>query len=138
MVYEPHGCPLRFGLGVFGDRWSLLIVRDMMFRGHTRFQDFLDADEAISTNVLSDRLRRLEAQDIVHRERDPANGRQVLYSLTDKGRDLLPVMLAIVGWSEKHDPRTRVPPDLAARVRAASPDAQDELLADMSRVISET
>ena len=117
MIYEPNQCPIRYGLGVFGDRWSLLIVRDMMFRGSTRFRDFVDADEGISTNVLSDRLSRLEAQQIISRQRDPANGRQVLYELTDKGKDLLPVMLAIFAWAEKHDPETRVSPELAERIR---------------------
>ena len=117
MIYEPNQCPIRYGLGVFGDRWSLLIVRDMMFRGSTRFRDFADADEGISTNVLSDRLSRLEAQQIISRQRDPANGRQVLYELTDKGKDLLPVMLAIFAWAEKHDPETRVSPELAERIR---------------------
>ena len=118
MIYEPNQCPIRYGLGVFGDRWSLLIVRDMMFRGSIRFRDFLDADEGISTNVLSDRLSRLEAQQIISRQRDPANGRQVLYELTDKGKDLLPVMLAIFAWAEKYDPDTKVSPELAERIRA--------------------
>ncbi len=117
MIYEPKHCPIRFVMGVFGDRWSLLIVRDMMFRGSTRFQDFLDADEGISTNILSDRLSRLEAQQIISRRRDPANGRQVLYTLTDKGRDLLPVMLAVIDWAEKYDPDTHVSPEFAEQLR---------------------
>ena len=117
MIYEPKHCPIRFVMSVFGDRWSLLIVRDMMFRGYTRFQDFLDAGEGISTNILSDRLSRLEAQQIISRQRDPANGRQVLYALTDKGRDLLPVMLAVIDWAEKYDPDTNVSREFAERVR---------------------
>jgi DNA-binding HxlR family transcriptional regulator len=68
-----------------------------MFRGSTRFQDFLDASEGISTNVLSDRLSRLEAQQIISRQKDPANGRRVIYELTDKGKDLLPILLAVIG-----------------------------------------
>ena len=75
MIYEPNQCPIRFGLDVFGDRWSLLIIRDMMFRGSTRFQDILDASEGISTNVLSDRLSRLEAQQMISRQKDPTDGR---------------------------------------------------------------
>ena len=74
MIYEPNQCPVRFGLGVFGDRWTLLIIRDMMFRGFTRFQDFLNAGEGISTNVLSDRLRRLEARQIVSRKKRRPTG----------------------------------------------------------------
>ena len=133
MIYEPKHCPIRFVMGVFGDRWSLLIVRDMMFRGSTRFQDFLDADEGISTNILSDRLNRLEAQQIISRQRDPANGRQVLYALTEKGRDLLPVMLAVIDWAEKYDPDTHVSPEFAERVRLDLPAVRDEMFDAMER-----
>ena len=131
MIYEPSQCPIRFGLGVFGDRWSLLIIRDMMFHGSTRFQDFLRAAEGISTNVLSDRLSRLEAQQIISRQRDPTNGRQVLYDLTDKGKDLLPVMLAIFGWAEKYDPETMIPSETGERIRTDLLGVRDELLAAM-------
>ena len=138
MINEPNQCPIRFGLGVFGDRWSLLIIRDMMFRGHTRFQDFLDAAEGISTNVLADRLSRLETQHIIKREKNPDDGRQVLYRLTDKGRGLLPVMLAIFAWAEEHDPETSVPPYLAARIRTGFVGSQDELLTEIKQTISDT
>ena len=131
MIYEPNQCPIRFGLGVFGDRWSLLIIRDMMFHGSTRFQDFLRADEGISTNVLSDRLSRLEGQQIISRQKDPTNGRQVLYDLTDKGKDLLPVMLAIFGWAEKYDPETMIPSETGERIRTDLLGVRDELLAAM-------
>lgn len=128
MIYEPNQCPIRFGLGVFGDRWSLLIVRDMMFRGYSRFQEFLGADEGISTNILADRLSRLEAQQIITRRKDPEDGRQVLYALADKGRDLLPVMLAIFVWAGKHDPETRVSAELADQIRTDLYAVQDEML----------
>ena len=131
MIYEPNQCPIRFGLGVFGDRWSLLIIRDMMFRGSTRFQDFLRAAEGISTNVLSDRLSRLESQQIISRERDPSNGRQVLYELTEKGKDLLPIMLAVIGWAEKYDPETRISGEMGERIRTDLSEVRDEILAAM-------
>ena len=118
MIYEPNICPFRFGLGVFGDRWSLLIIRDMMFSGHTRFQQFLDAGEGISTNVLADRLSQLEERGIISRRKDPANGRQVLYELTDKGKDLRPVMLAVVDWAEKHDSKSNFSRKKAERILA--------------------
>ena len=135
MIYEPNQCPIRFGLGVFGDHWSLLIIRDMMFRGHTRFQDFLDADEGISTNVLSDRLSRLETQQIISRKKDPSNGRQVIYQLTDKGKDLLPIMLTIFDWAEKYDSKTRVSKELAERIRVDLYGARDEILATIKQSI---
>ena len=137
MIYEPKRCPVRFVMGVFGDRWSLLIVRDMMFRGYTRFQDFLEAGEGISTNILSDRLSRLEAQEIITRQKDPANGRQVLYELTEKGRDLLPVLLAAISWAEKYDPETDVSSEFAERVRTDMPGVRDEMLDAMRRPGSE-
>ena len=133
MTYEPKQCPIRFVMGVFGDRWSLLIIRDMMFRGSTRFQDFLEADEGISTNILSDRLSRLEAQQIISRQKDPADGRQVLYQLTGKGRDLLPVMLAIINWAEQHDPDTNVSHEFAGRVRTDIFGVRDEKLSAMEK-----
>ena len=128
MIYEPNQCPIRYGVGVFGDRWSLLIIRDMMFCGSTRFQDFLNASEGIATNVLSDRLSRLEAQQIISRQKDPANGRQVLYQLTDKGRDLLPIMLAVIGWAEKYDPETNISGEMGERIRTDLFGVRDEIL----------
>lgn len=117
MVYDANCCPFRFGLGAFGDRWTLLIIRDMMFFGFTRFQQFQDAGEGISTNILTDRLARLSEQGIVSRQKDPASGRQVIYSLTEKGKDLSKIMLAIFEWSDKHDPETLAPPEFADKLR---------------------
>lgn len=131
MIYEPKQCPFRYGVGVFGDRWSLLIIRDMMFRGSTRFRDFQGAAEGISTNVLSDRLSRLEAQQIISRQKDPTNGRQVLYQLTEKGKDLLPMMLAVIGWAEKYDPETRISSEIGERIRTDLSEVRDEILAAM-------
>ncbi len=131
MIYEAKQCPFRYGAGVFGDRWSLLLIRDMMFRGSTRFRDFLRAPEGISTNILSDRLNRLEEQQIISRQKDPANGRQVLYQLTEKGKDLLPIMLAVIGWAEKYDPETSISSEIGERIRADLPEVRDEILAAM-------
>jgi DNA-binding HxlR family transcriptional regulator len=136
MIYEAKCCPFRFGLGAFGDRWTLLIIRDMMLFGFTRFQQFLDAGEGISTNVLTDRLNRLEEQGIVSRKKDPDNGRKVIYSLTEKGEDLSTVMLAIFEWSEKHDPETLVPRDFAQRLRTEFFGDPDQMLADLKQAIS--
>lgn len=133
MIYEPNKCPIRFGVGVFGDRWSLLIIRDMMFRGFTRFQDFLESGEGISTNILSDRLSRFEAQKIVSRQKDPDNGRQILYELTDEGKDLLPVMLAIIEWAEKHDAETNVSNEFAERIRTDLFTVRDEMLVELEQ-----
>ena len=99
------GCPVTFGLDIFGDRWSLLIIRDMMLHGKKTYGDFLEGGEGISTNILADRLKLLEAQGIVEKTRDPESGRSYLYNLTGKGRDLAPVVLEIILWSGRYDAR---------------------------------
>src|SRR5215471_21665509 len=86
------GCPLNASVEMLGDRWSLLIIRDMMLLGRRTFKEFLGSYERPATNILTDRLRRLEAHGIIRTERDPADGRKVIYQLTEKGIDLAPVL----------------------------------------------
>jgi DNA-binding HxlR family transcriptional regulator len=100
---------------VFGDRWSLLIVRDLMVRGFTTFQDFLESGEGIATNILADRLRRLKRSGIVTGERDENDGRRVIYRLTKKGIDLAPVMLEMLIWGAEHE-KTGAPPAVIAEL----------------------
>ena len=99
------GCPVAFGLDIFGDRWTLLILREMMIKGKKTYGDFLKIDEEIATNILADRLKMLESENVVQKIRDPENKRSFLYSLTEKGRDLAPVLIEIILWSGKHDTR---------------------------------
>jgi DNA-binding HxlR family transcriptional regulator len=99
------GCPVAFGLDTFGDRWSLLIIREIMLRGKRTYSEFLEADEGIASNILIARLKHLEAEGIVEKSRDPENRRAFLYELTKKGRDLAPILLEIVIWSGMHDTR---------------------------------
>lgn len=89
-------------LELIGDPWSLLLVRDLMFKGRHRYKDFLEADEGIASNVLADRLQRLEAAGILGRAPDPEDGRRAIYSLTRKGIELAPVLVDLVIWSAKH------------------------------------
>ena len=88
---------------MLGDRWSLLIIRDMMVRRSRTFKEFLGCDEGIATNVLTDRLRRLEAHGIIASEPDPSDGRKLIYSLTAKGIDLAPVLTEMVLWAARHE-----------------------------------
>jgi DNA-binding HxlR family transcriptional regulator len=99
------GCPIAFGLDIFGDRWSLLVIRDMMLNGKKTYSEFLEAGEGISTNILADRLKHLEAEGIIVKSRDPDNRRSFIYTLSDKGRGLAPIVLEIVNWSGTHDKR---------------------------------
>lgn len=97
------GCPLNASVEMLGDRWSLLIIRDMMVRGFRTFKEFLSSGEHIATNILADRLRRLEKYGIIVMQRDPADGRKVLYLLTAKGMDLAPVLTEMVLWAAAHE-----------------------------------
>jgi DNA-binding HxlR family transcriptional regulator len=97
------GCPLNASVEMLGDRWSLLIIRDMMLRGFHSYKEFLESYEGIATNILADRLRRLEAYGIIGTERDPSDGRKVVYKLTAKGIDLAPVMAEMVLWAAAHE-----------------------------------
>ena len=99
------GCPVAFGLDTFGDRWSLLVIREIMLKGKKTYSEFMEADEGISTNILIDRLKHLEAEGIIIKTRDPQNHRSFIYTLSDKGRDLAPILLEIIVWSGAHDHR---------------------------------
>jgi DNA-binding HxlR family transcriptional regulator len=108
-------CPVNISLEVFGDRWSLLIVRDLMVRGFTTFQDFVESGEGIATNILANRLRRLRKSGIVTGEVDEADRRRVNYRLTEKGIDLAPVMVELLIWGAQHE-ETGAPPAVIAEM----------------------
>jgi DNA-binding HxlR family transcriptional regulator len=97
------GCPLNASVEMLGDRWSLLIIRDMMLRGSKTYKEFLACDEGIATNILADRLQRLVAYGIITTRADHSDGRKVIYSLTPKGIDLAPVLTEMVLWASAHE-----------------------------------
>jgi len=97
------GCPLNASVEMLGDRWSLLIIRDMMVRGYRTFKEFLSSDEHIATNILAHRLRRLEHYGIITTQPDPSDGRKLFYLLTEKGMDLAPVLAEMVLWAAAHE-----------------------------------
>ncbi|HEV2287487.1 MAG TPA: helix-turn-helix domain-containing protein [Candidatus Acidoferrales bacterium] len=103
--YSEHrsGCPVNISLELVGDRWSLLIVRDVMVRAYHSFKQFQQSGEGIATNILTDRLRKLQAGGILVAEPDPADGRRVGYYLTEKGIDLAPVILDLLVWATNHE-----------------------------------
>jgi DNA-binding HxlR family transcriptional regulator len=88
---------------MLGDRWSLLIIRDMMLRGFRAYKEFLQCYEGIATNILADRLHKLVAYGILTSEPDPSDGRGLIYSLTAKGIDLAPVLTEMVLWAAAHE-----------------------------------
>ncbi len=96
-------CPLNASVEMLGDRWSLLIIRDMMLRGFRTYKEFMECYEGIATNILADRLRKLTAYGIITAAPDPADGRKLIYSLTAKGIDLAPVLTEMVLWAAGHE-----------------------------------
>ena len=113
------GCPIAFALDTFGDRWSLLIIRDLMLKtGHETYGDFLGAGEAIATNILADRLKELEAAGIILKSPDPDNRRRNIYRLTEKGRDLAPIMAELICWGAKYDANTGVQETFVEKIKS--------------------
>ncbi len=103
-----NGCPVRYAAGILGDKWTLLILRDLLFKERRYFSDFMDDDETIATNILSDRLARLCDNGIVLKSRDVNDGKKYVYTLTEKGTDLIPMFTNMIIWSAKHDEQTQV------------------------------
>ena len=121
------GCPIDYGLDVFGDRWTLLVIRDLLFVGKRHFKELMESPERIASNILTARLKKLEARGLIERRADPDNRKQVIYTLTDKGRDLTPVLVEMVRWGGRHDPNTPVPNSVVSRFTRDN----DRLLAEL-------
>lgn len=97
-------CPISFALDIFGDKWTLLIVRDIVYKGKRTHGEFLKADERIATNILADRLAKLECQGIVVKKQDPKDKRREIFSLTERGLALIPLLLDLQSWSNLFGP----------------------------------
>lgn len=95
-------CPIAAALDLFGDRWTLLVLRDMLLRGKQRYREFLASPEGIASNILAERLKRLEAAGLVSRQTDPEDARQMIYTPTDTGRSLAPLLRDIAIWGRKY------------------------------------
>ena len=95
-------CPLNYGVEIFGDKWTLLIIRDLMFFGKRSYNEFLQSEEGIATNILADRLSMLEKEKIIQKKKDPEHKQKNIYHLTEKGIDLLPIIITIGLWSDKY------------------------------------
>lgn len=99
-------CPINFGLEHFGDKWSLLIIRDLMFKGKRHYNEFFESEEKVSTSVLGSRLKSLEEDGIISKGEDDVKKSRIKYSLTHKGIDMLPFMIDIISWSGLYDKKT--------------------------------
>jgi DNA-binding HxlR family transcriptional regulator len=113
---------------MLGDRWSLLIVRDLMVRGYRTFKEFQESGEGIATNILADRLQKLTASGIIVAELETTDGRRTYYRLTEKGIDLAPVLLELLIWGARHE-KTAAPCALIAKLA----ENREEVLAETRR-----
>lgn len=128
MQKRRSGCPVSISLEIFGDRWSLLIVRDLMVRGFRTFKEFQEAGEGIATNILADRLQKLEVSGIIGAEVQEGDARRVNYRLTEKGIDLAPVLLELLIWAARHE-KTGAPCALIAKIEKN----REQFLAEVRR-----
>lgn len=121
-------CPINFVLETFGDKWTLLVIRDLMFKGKKYYGEFLESHEKISTNILAERLQRLEAHGVITKQKDPDHKSKYIYSLTEKGKALLPIMLEITQWSSTYDSLTNTPKEFAEALRVDKGSVMGEIL----------
>jgi DNA-binding HxlR family transcriptional regulator len=114
-------CPLSCSLDIFGDKWSLLIIRDLMFNKKCTYGDFLKSAEGIATNILASRLQALEETKIIEKLNHPESKAKVLYRLTQKGIELLPIIIEIHLWAEKY---FTIPNDIKATIKEVKKDKE--------------
>jgi len=127
-------CPISCSLDIIGDKWSLLIIRDVMLRGKMSYSEFLSSEERIATNILVSRLTILEGEKILVKDVSPKNKSKYIYSLTQKGADLLPIMIELMDWGAKYNkncPRKelgqKIKRDKAAVIRELSDTLKDKV-----------
>jgi len=109
------GCPINLTLEVLGDRWSLIVIRDVMFGSRRHFRELLSqSEEGIASNILADRLKRLVEVGLLSRHNDPSHKQKAIYSLTEQGIELLPILAQMAGWGRKYLPVTE---ELGIRAR---------------------
>jgi len=120
-------CPISLALEAIGDKWSLLILRDLVLRGKTRYQELLASEEGISTNILANRLVRLEKRGLIAKSNDSGDKRRFRYSPTQKGLDLLPAIAELARWSAKYHPHTDQTNPYLKRLRTDAKGFKEEL-----------
>ena len=118
-ISQRSDCPVSYALDFFGDKWTFLIIRDLMFEGKKFYKDFLNSKEGIATNILSDRLKRLENIGVVESKVYEKLKTKKEYTLTQKGKDLVPVLVEMMAWSAQHHEGLAVPPGFVERVKTA-------------------
>ena len=116
--HKRSDCPINFALETFGDPWSLLIIRDIVYFRKKTYGEFLESDEGMATNILASRLAHLEQQGFLVKKPSLSDKRKEEYALTEKGLDLIPVLVEMANWSAQHDPHTAAPAAWIALMKA--------------------
>lgn len=101
-------CPFAYALGILGDKWTVLILREMFKHHKMQFNEFLEVEEGISSNILANRLKKMEEAKLITKTRNPNSRREWIYRPTEKALDLIPVLAELILWSGKYDPFTGV------------------------------
>jgi DNA-binding HxlR family transcriptional regulator len=126
-------CPISYALDIFGDKWSLLIIRDMMFKGKNTYGDFLKSEEKIATNILADRLVMLESVGLITGMTDEQNKSRKIYSLTAKAIALVPALIEIIYWSATYDSQTAAPKEFADRIKKDKSSLVRDIVASLTQ-----
>ena len=124
---KPRQCPIHYAMEMFGDKWSLVIIRDLMFFAKRHYSEFLRSPDGISTNILAARLVSLEKKGIITKEPDKNHKAKYVYSLTEKGLSLMPVMLSVINWSATFSKHSAVPEGFVAEYEKDKDAFQDRL-----------
>lgn len=114
-------CPLSSSLDIFGDKWSLLIIRDLLFFKKCTYNDFLKSEEGIATNILATRLKALDENGVIEKSEHPDSKAKILYRLTQKGIDLLPIIIEVYIWSDKY---YAMPTEIKAKIKEVKKDKE--------------
>ncbi len=130
-----NGCPIRYSAGIIGDKWTMLIIRDLLFKGKKYYGEFMDEDEYIATNILADRLQKLEEKGIVSKSRDPVKKSRIIYGVTEKGIELVPVLLQMMSWSEKYDPDSDVPKSFIKEFRKSPESFAADIMLNLKKTL---
>ena len=108
-----NGCPTRYAAGIVGDKWCFLLLRDVLLHGKRTYREFLASPEGISTNILANRLSKLETRGMLTREADPRKASSVCYFPTQKSKDFLPALVSMMVWATQYDEVTEAPASFA-------------------------
>jgi len=133
-IKRRSNCPISVALEIFGDKWTLLVIRDIIFKNKNYYGEFLQSEERIATNILASRLMLLEETSIVTKQVDLNNKTKYVYKLTEKGLDLLPILIDIILWSDTYDPNTAADKEFVQQIKNDREKLIENILEDHKKI----